>query len=154
MLSRDFLKSSIKLVFLGLGLLAGSAQAKTCELGIEGNDAMQFNLKELTIEKDCKEVKITLKHTGKLPKAAMGHNVVITSDKDMPAVLTEAAKAGVAKDFLPEGDKRIVAATKLVGGGETTTVTFARDTLKAGETYKFFCSFPGHSGLMQGSIKF
>lgn len=137
-----------------LAIFAQAASAKTCELTVEGNDAMQFNTKELTVEKDCTEVKVTLKHVGKLPKSAMGHNWVLTTEKDMAGVVGDAAKAGVAKDYLPEGDKRIIAATKLVGGGESTSATFKKDALKAGEAYKFFCTFPGHSGLMQGSLKF
>jgi azurin len=97
-------------------------------------------------------VKLTLKHTGKLPKTAMGHNWVLTSEKDMAGVLGDSAKAGVANDYVPKDDKRVIAATKLVGGGETTSTTFKMDALKAGESYKFFCTFPGHSGLMNGSF--
>lgn len=138
----------------GLCFSAAGALAKTCEILVEGSDSMQFNTKELTIGKDCKEVKLTLKHTGKLPKSAMGHNLVISSEKDQAGILAESAKAGLAKDYLPEGDKRVVAATKLLGGGETSTITFKKDLLKAGEAYKFFCTFPGHSGLMQGVVKF
>ena len=147
-------QTSVHVLFAGLGFFAVSAQAKNCELSVESTDAMQYTVKELTVEKDCTEVKITLKHTGKLPKAAMGHNIVIATDKDMPGILADAAKAGVAKEFLPEGDKRIVAASKLIGGGETTSLSFARTAIKAGENYKFFCTFPGHSGLMQGNLKF
>ena len=33
-------------------------------------------------------------------------------------------KAGVVNDYLMDGDKRIIAATKLIGGGESTSVTF------------------------------
>ena len=136
-----------------LVLFSASAQAKTCDLSIDGTDAMQFSTKELTVEKDCTEVKITLKHVGKLPKSAMGHNIVITSEKDMQPVVTDAMKAGLAKDYLPAaGDVRVIAASKLIGGGETTTASFKVSALKAGENYKFFCTFPGHSGIMNGSV--
>jgi azurin len=134
-------------------LFSATAQAKTCDLTIDSNDAMQFSTKELVVEKDCKDVKITLKHTGKLPKSAMGHNIVITSDKDMQAVVTDSLKAGLAKEYLPpEGDARVIAASKLIGGGETTTASFKVSALKAGEAYKFFCTFPGHSGIMNGVL--
>lgn len=33
---------------------------------------MQYDKKELTVAGDCAEVELTLKHTGKLPAAAMG----------------------------------------------------------------------------------
>lgn len=145
--------SLMKIGFVALGALAsGAALAadKTCEVKIEGNDAMQFSTKELSVAKDCTEVKLTLKHAGKLPKTAMGHNWVLSSDKDMQAIVAAGAQAGVANEYLPKDDKRIVAATKLVGGGEEASTTFKTADLKAGEAYKFFCTFPGHSGIMTG----
>lgn len=128
------------------------AQAKTCDLDIEGNDQMQFSKKELTVGADCTDVKLTLKHTGKQPKAAMGHNWVLTKAADMDSVVTATVTAGPANDYLPKGDKRIIAHTKLIGGGETTTVTFSTSALKAGENYKFFCSFLAHAPTMNGVL--
>ena len=46
----------------------------------------------------------------------------------------------------------MLAATKMIGGGETTTVSFATSALAAGEDYAFFCSFPGHSAVMKGNF--
>lgn len=138
---------------LALGaLVSGAAHAKTCELAIEGNDAMQFNLKEMTVEKSCTEVKVTLKHVGKLPKAAMGHNWVLSAEKDMQDLVGAGMKAGLAADYLPAKDARVIAEAKLVGGGESSTTTFKMADLKAGTTYKYFCTFPGHSAMMNGVI--
>ena len=36
----------------------------------------------LAVAADCTEVKLTLKHTGKLPAAAMGHNWVLVKTAD------------------------------------------------------------------------
>ncbi len=147
------MRNSIGFVVAGfVSLVAGSALAKDCELKLEGNDAMQYNTKELVVAKDCTNVKITLKHSGKLPKAAMGHNVVISTDKDTAGVTGDGAKAGVANDYVPKDDKRVIASTKLVGGGEETSTTFKADALKAGESYKFYCTFPGHAGVMVGVL--
>ena len=44
--------------------------------------------------------------------------------------------------------------TKVVGGGESTSVTFPMSALKAGESYTYECTFPGHSALMKGTLKF
>jgi len=133
-------------------LFAQGASAKTCELSIEGNDAMQYNTKELTVAKDCTDVKVTLKHVGKLPKAAMGHNFTLTAEKDMQAVITAGMQAGLPADYLPKDDARIIASTKVVGGGETATTSFKMAQLKPGETYKYFCTFPGHSAVMNGTL--
>ena len=135
-----------------VALSAEAAAAKTCDVAIEGNDAMQFNQKELSVAKDCTEVKVTLKHAGKLPKSAMGHNWVLAAEADMPAVTSGGMQAGVAAEYLPKDMSKVVASTKLVGGGETATTTFKTEALKAGTTYKFFCTFPGHFGAMQGTF--
>ena len=65
---------------------------------------------------------------------------------------TAGMSAGVDHDYLPKDDPRILAHTKLVGGGESTSVTFKTDGL-AGKDLTFFCSFPGHFALMKGSFK-
>jgi azurin len=82
----------------------------------------------------------------------MGHNVVIAEAGDMAGVLADGIGAGVANDYVKPGDARIVAHTKLVGGGESTTVSFDPAKLKDGGPYEFFCSFPGHATVMKGSI--
>ncbi|MDR1890209.1 MAG: azurin [Zoogloeaceae bacterium] len=137
-----------------LAASVGAASAATCEAVVESNDAMKYNVSEIAIDKSCKKFTVTLKHVGKQPKAAMGHNWVLTKAADQAGVNADGIKAGAGKDYLPAGDARVIAATKLIGGGETTSVSFDTSKLKSGEKYVFFCSFPGHSGLMKGTIKF
>lgn len=130
----------------------GVASAKTCDVALEGNDAMQYNTKEIKVAGDCTDVKLTLKHAGKLPKAAMGHNVVITKVTDKDAVLAEGIKAGIEKNYVAEGPK-IIAHTKLVGGGESDSVTFSVKKLEKGaDKYVFFCTFAGHAAIMTGAF--
>ena len=69
-----------------LSVFAPLTYAKTCELSIDGNDAMQFSKPTLAVAADCTEVKLTLKHTGKLPRTAMGHNLVLGKTADMGAI--------------------------------------------------------------------
>ena len=52
------------------------AQKADQEVVVEANDQMQFNKKAFEI-KAGDSIKLTLKHVGKLPKIAMGHNLVI-----------------------------------------------------------------------------
>lgn len=133
----------------GLSISAAS-YAKTCDVTIEGTDAMQYNTKEIKLA-GCTEVKLTLKHVGKLPKAAMGHNIVISTKADMSSVVADATKSGPSKDYQPAGSK-VIANTKLVGGGESDTITFKTDKFKKGTDYVFFCTFPGHSAVMNGKV--
>ena len=141
------------IVALGLLFAANAAfAAKDCTLNIEGNDLMKFNVTELKVPADCTDVEVVLKHVGKLPKAAMGHNWVLTKTADMQAVANAGVSAGLEKEYLPAGDKRIVAHTKVIGGGESTSVKFKTSQLTKGGDYTFFCSFPGHSALMKGKL--
>ncbi len=142
-------------VFLALALLgaAGMAQAAgNCTISLKGDDAMKFDLREATVSASCATVTVELAHTGKLPVAAMGHNVVITSTADLAAVARDGVKAGTANNYVGKDDARVIAHTALVGGGATTRVSFPGNKLTAGGDYSFFCSFPGHSALMKGKL--
>ena len=102
---------------------APAAAAGACETVVESNDMMNFNTKELVIDKtNCKEFKVTLKHTGKMPKTAMGHNIVISKAEDTQAVIKDGAGAGADGDYVKAGDERVIGHTKLIGGGEETTL--------------------------------
>ncbi len=135
-------------------LLSTQLQAKTCEIAIDSTDQMTFSTKELKVAGDCTEVKLTLNHTGKLAKAAMGHNWVLTKTADYQGVANDGLKAGAAADYLPADDARIIAHTKLIGGGESDSITFATSALEKGGDYTFFCSFPGHWAIMKGVLVF
>jgi len=139
-----------------LFLACGSAAAATdaCKLEIAGNDSMQYDKKELDVPASCKEVTVTLAHSGKLPAAAMGHNWVLVSTPDLAAVASAGMTAGLPADYVAPGDKRVLAHTKVVGGGQSTSVTFSTSGLKAGGDYSFLCTFPGHNALMRGKFKF
>ena len=43
----------------------------------------------------------------------------------------------------------MIAHTDMVGGGESSTITF---TAPAAGEYPYICSFPGHFGLMTGKL--
>ncbi|MDQ0571615.1 azurin [Variovorax paradoxus] len=134
-------------------LAASSAFAADCSVEIEGNDAMQFNKPAIEVSKSCKEFTVRLKHTGKLPKQAMGHNWVLAKTSDVPAVAADGVSAGLPQNYVKAGDARVVAHTKVVGGGESDSVSFPVAKLGAADSYTFFCSFPGHSSIMKGTLK-
>ncbi len=133
-------------------LMSSQLQAKTCELSIDSTDQMTYSAKELSVAADCTEVKLTLHHVGKMAKNVMGHNWVLSKTADYQAVAQDGMKAGPDKDYLPTDDARIIAHTKLLGGGESDSVTFSLKDLEAGGDYTFFCSFPGHWALMHGKF--
>lgn len=142
-----------KILFAAVLMLgAPAAMAATCSVDIEGNDMMKYNVANIDVSKACKDFTVNLKHTGKLAKNVMGHNVVIAKTSDMKGIDTDGIKAGLAADYVKPDDARIVAHSKVVGGGESTSVTFPVAKLAGDDPYSFFCSFPGHSALMKGTI--
>nr|5SYD_A Chain A, Azurin, chimeric construct [synthetic construct]5SYD_B Chain B, Azurin, chimeric construct [synthetic construct] len=82
----------------------------------------------------------------------MGHNWVLSTAADMQGVVTDGMASGLDKDYLKPDDSRVIAHTKLIGSGEKDSVTFDVSKLKEGEQYMFFCTFPGHSALMKGTL--
>ncbi len=135
-----------------LTLASGQLLAAECAVTVDSTDQMSFNTKEITIDKSCKTFTVNLEHSGSLPKNVMGHNWVLTSAVDMQPVATDGMAAGIDKNYLKEGDTRIIAHTKLIGAGEKDSVTFDVSKLTAGTDYMFFCSFPGHISMMKGTV--
>ena len=125
----------------------------SCQQVIEGNDMLQFNLKEMVVSANCTEVTVTLKHTGTMAANIMGHNWVLTNSVDFMPVAQAGGAAGADNNYVPVGDDRVVAATTVIGGGQETSVTFSIAALVAGDDYTFFCSFPGHYAIMKGVFK-
>ena len=145
------MKTLITSLFLFAAALVPSLAEDAVTLELTGNDQMQYDKKELTVTEGQK-VTIKLKHIGKLPKAAMGHNVVILKPGTaMPTFAMKCAPAA-ASDYIPqdaESKALIVAHTKMIGGGEETSVTF---TAPAAGEYPYLCTFPGHFGVMNGKM--
>ena len=140
---------------LVLGALAGfssSAAAAECKATIDSTDAMQFTTKALTVPKSCKTFTVTLKHVGKLPATVMGHNLVLGKTADIAGIAADGMKAGAAAQYVKPGDARVIASSKVIGGGQSTTVTIPVGKLKAGESYTYACTFPGHSSIMRGTL--
>lgn len=135
-----------------LTLAATPLLAAECAVGIDSTDQMTFSSNAIAVSKSCKTFTVTLKHVGALPKAVMGHNWVLSKTADAQAVATEGMAAGLEKNYLKADDSRVVAATPIIGGGESASVSFDVAKLSAGEPYQFFCSFPGHIALMKGTL--
>lgn len=131
-----------------------AAYADPCQVEISGNDVMQYDKQELAAPATCREITVTLRHVGKQLREAMGHDWVLVRTPDLNAVAQAGITAGLANDYLTPGDKRVLAHTRVIGGGETTSVTFSAAILRKGGDYSYLCTFPGHSALMHGKFKF
>jgi azurin len=140
------------LTFLTLAATAvGAAAQDAVTIEMTGNDQMQYDKKEITAVEGQK-VTIKFKHIGKLPKAAMGHNVVILKSGTQIAPFAMKCAPAAANDYIPQDEETkslIIAHTEMIGGGEETEVTF---TAPAAGEYPYLCTFPGHFGVMNGKF--
>jgi azurin len=129
--------------------LAPALFASEVKIEIDSNDQMQYDKKAFEVVEGQK-VTLVLTHSGQLPKVAMGHNVVILKPgTSLPEFAMKCAPLA-ASDYIPQDEETkalIIAYTKMLGGGESDTITF---TAPAAGEYPFFCSFPGHFAMMQG----
>jgi azurin len=117
----------MKLLYITAFLLVSRvASADVCKLAISATDQMRFEQQTLQVEAQCTEIEVTLHNSGKLPANIMGHDWVLTKTSDMASVANAGMGAGLANNYQKPGDKRIVAATAIIGGGESTTVRFSR----------------------------
>lgn len=119
---------------------------------ITADDMMKFSLKEFDV-KAGSEVTIVFKNIGKMPKEAMGHNLVVLVKGTNPLAFAAASIRFPNDDFVsPELKDSVVAFTKVLGPGESQTLTFTAPS-EAGD-YPFICSFPAHTPAgMRGVMK-
>ncbi|HCV97305.1 MAG TPA: azurin [Stenotrophomonas sp.] len=151
------MENAVKLlapVLLAALMLAPAAHARVCAISLDSTDQMSFSQKQINVAADCSQVKLTLRHTGKLAATAMGHNWVLTRTADYQPVAMAGMRMRLADSYLPKGDPRVLAHTSVIGGGQTTSVTFSTAKLTKGGDYTFFCSFPGHFAMMKGKLVF
>ena len=121
---------------------APDAPPKTVE--VQADDKMKFDVTAFEATRGQK-IAITLKNTGTTPKLSMGHNLVVldrgVTEQNVTKFL-DTASTEASHDYVPAGAKEVLAHTKLLGPGETDTVTFNAPQIPG--AYLYVCSFPGH----------
>tara|TARA_Y100000589_G_scaffold123100_1_gene117521 strand:- start:84 stop:575 length:492 start_codon:yes stop_codon:yes gene_type:complete len=126
-----------------------SKQKFDVNVSIDGTDTMMYSKNSFEV-KSGQKIKLTFKNTGKLPKVAMGHNIVILKKSvDLIKFCSEAVKFPT-NEYFPKGrEKDVIGRTKLLGPGEEDTIYFMAP--EPG-TYEYVCTFPGHFALMKGKM--
>jgi azurin len=132
--------------------LAGCSRGREAEaklVEITGNDEMKFDVTRFEV-KPGQKVTLTLTNIGELAKEAMAHNWVLL-EKGTDAVKLVAAGADHPEtDYIPADQAaRVLAKTKLLGPGDSDSITFTAPTELG--PYEYICSFPDHyTGGMKG----
>ncbi len=126
--------------------------AQDCKTTISASDTMRYNTSTIHVPETCDGFTVTLSHRGKLPKSVMGHNWILARKDDMQQVISDGLRAGPHNNYVKPADSRVIAATSVIGGGERTSVTLDISRLEQNQEYRFFCTYPGHYSLMQGTF--
>lgn len=109
---------------------------------ITADDKMKYSLTAFEV-KPGQQVSVTLTNVGTSPKASMGHNcIVLKQNTNVPKFLDEGSMHAAQNYIAPEFAKDVIASTKLLGPGESDTVTFTAPFVPG--DYVFICAFPGH----------
>jgi len=139
--------------FAGSQMRAADAAAapRVVQIHAGAGNTMTFDVKSITAAPG-EALKVVLTNAGTLPKTVMGHNwILLGATADVDAFLTAAAQSPTT-DYVPAGNPPLsLAATKLLGPGESDTVTFTAPA-SAGR-FPFLCSYPGHAQVgMRGVL--
>ncbi len=121
----------------------------TDHIELTGDDQMKYD-KTLFKVKAGQDIKLTMKNIGKLPAAAMSHNVVVLLPGTDIQAFGEAAVTAKDTEHIPQNMlSDVLGHTKMLGPGESDEITIKFP--EAG-VYDFICTFPGHFGTMRGKI--
>ena len=144
-------KFSIPLSILGLGCsallfsIAGCSHAPEAppkEVKITANDKMKYDLTAFEV-KPGQKVSVILTNVGTSPKASMGHNFILLKQNTNVQKFLDDGSMHASQDYIaPEFAKDVIANTKLLGPGESDTITFTAPFVPG--DYVFLCAFPGH----------
>ena len=127
--------------------VSSDKKSKSSVIILNSSDLMKFDQNELRVF-EGQEITLTLNHTGKMSKEIMGHNFVLLKKKTDLDDFAQRAMLARDNEYIPLGDETI-AYTKMIGGGESDTITF---TAPKKGSYTYICTFPGHYGLMKGVL--
>jgi azurin len=134
-----------------LYLLPVVACAAPQKVEVTVNDQIRYSAKTIDAKVGV-PIEITLRHTGKIPKANMSHNMVILKPGSMVAMISARCVGAKDKNYVAddaETKAAVVVASPQLGPGESYVLRFT--PTQAGE-YPFLCTYPGHFGEMNGVI--
>ena len=92
-------------VILGLSVVLhnqtfADTEDTDCFVVLSADGAMRFSSAEIVAKQSCSVISLTLHHTGRLPRASMGHNWVLTKEVDFRGVVSDGVMAGSANRYI------------------------------------------------------
>lgn len=140
---KTLIKTTLTLLLVALSMNSGFAQSNDVRtITVIGQDNMQFS--ETLIEaKPGETIRIVFEVKSNMPPQAMSHNIAIV---DQGVNVEEFVLASMGEPYneyiAPSFEDQVIAATKMIGGGKTSTIEFTIPE-NPGD-YVYVCTFPGH----------
>jgi azurin len=125
---------------------AGSGGDVTLEISSIGDDS-KFDKEQLEAPAGSK-ITLVFKNAAK-PESNKQFNWVLTRPGTHLRVVNAGASEGEANGYVKPNDENVIAATRLIKGGESDTITF--DAPPPGE-YTYVSTFPGYYTRMRGVL--
>lgn len=144
---------------LSLGSIDALAQAQqpepkpdACQVQVKVDDTVRFNPEQIEVPTLCEQFTVLLTHVGRLPKVATPRNWVLTKAEDANAVARDAELAGAVNNWIKPNDERVLAASSVIGRGETVRVDVAVRDLMPDLQYTYLSTIPGFSPVLRGTL--
>lgn len=153
---KTLIKLTLSILLTGLmaaQMFAAAGETENVrEITIKGTDNLKYDV-TLIEAKPGETLRITLVVESALPAAAMGHNIAfVDQGVNMEEFVMASMSASDNEYIAPAYEDRMIAYTKMIGGGETDTIEFTVPETP-GE-YEYVCTFPGHYfGGMKGILR-
>lgn len=149
-ISKNYLKIALPILsffFISVTALAQNAKVIT----IKGTNQMRFSVESIQATPGQK-ITVKLSNDSKFPATSMSHNFVLLKSGIDAEAFDKAGLTHPKEGYLdPKLKDQMIAHTDMIGGGQTTEVTFNAPT-KPGN-YMYICTFPGHFGAgMKGTL--
>lgn len=137
---------------LSLQLVANPVSDTVREITIKGTDNMKFDVTLIEAEPG-ETLRITLVVESSMPKATMAHNIaIVDNDVEMDDFVLQSMTVKDNEYIAPSFEDKVIAFTKMIGGGETSTIEFTVPETPG--DYDYVCTFPGHYfGGMVGVLR-
>lgn len=126
--------------------------ADLCSVVVQVDDTLRMSPASIEVPDGCEEFDVLLRHVGRLPKVATPRNWVLTRQEDANGVASDAELAGAKHDWLKQNDRRVLAASSVIGRGESVRVSIPLKELVPGVQYTYLSTIPGFSPVLRGTL--
>jgi len=138
---KQILFSSLLSLTVAAGLRAEPPAVKTVTIACY--DTMKYSVNTIEAKPGQKMV-VEVKNEGSLPKAVMGHNWILLKAGVDPNAYAKVAMTAKADDYQPKSlADKVIAASPLLGAGESAKVAFTCPSTPG--SYTYLCGCPGHA---------